>query len=547
MESDVSPLFGGEPELELLLDRVRFFGQRALASDCSSSAAGSSCRRRCSNGDRGSGKNALARLWRPVLTALEFVWPLSPQSALRRAVCESDIASAHELLRSRADPCGRCGEATAFAVIQEHWTLLSLLVDFGGHIDSRWRFRYGRGADAADDAAALAFELALGPAPLLRRLWARDDAGLELMLRAGAGARAEAPDERERRAGTTPLLWALALGSLRSARTLMRYGANVRARDRHGVGAAAIAAFSGNVELLEFVIVARAEVNVADARRQVPLYVACAAGHDAAARFLLCAGADPQLLAEGACVEAATPEGDFASAVLQRALRDVTMGAEASLAPSALRVEVLELSGRQRARLEVLSEETVESLVARLAIPACTSAKLLLKTPPSCITDEPLATLAAAGVTDGAQLTLVLSAEPAWRQLCGRWRFEQSTYCGFSYHDKHETYVFHPDGDVEYEAVDNFDDGESPESTVVRGRGTWRLDESANEEREHDVPAAGEPPTVETKAADDPVIVVECVAAERMESSGYFSVSRTEDHCLSMSQEWFLKNFKRMK
>lgn len=193
-------------------------------------------------------------------TVRGFVVPTS----LVAAAAEGNISQVHSLLRANADPNEKQGRAVCLALEREYWPLLMLLVERGGRL----------------------VDIEIANAALLRRVRAGDDAGLELVLRAGAQANARD------RVGVTPLLWAVALGTVTAVRCLVAFAADVQTRDGKGVGAVAAAAFRGEIAILNEVLAAHGNVESADRLKQTPLQFACFEGHLAIVDALLRVNAD---------------------------------------------------------------------------------------------------------------------------------------------------------------------------------------------------------------------------------------------------------------
>ncbi len=81
-------------------------------------------------------------------------------------------------------------------------------------------------------------------------------------------------------------------GDLETVLSMLRSGADVNARDRHGQTALMLAAHRGHRELVEVLAEAGADLNVAAKYNLTALMLAIVAGHAAVAGVLARAGAD---------------------------------------------------------------------------------------------------------------------------------------------------------------------------------------------------------------------------------------------------------------
>ena len=95
--------------------------------------------------------------------------------------------------------------------------------------------------------------------------------------------------------GRTILLWAIQERHLNIVKTLIRAGASVEARDKHGFTPLGHAASDGNLEAVEFLIKSGANVNRRSAAGS-PLHSACAWGQLKIVKVLLAHGANPSAL-----------------------------------------------------------------------------------------------------------------------------------------------------------------------------------------------------------------------------------------------------------
>lgn len=93
------------------------------------------------------------------------------------------------------------------------------------------------------------------------------------------------------------LLWAIQEQRLNVVKALVRAGASLEARDRHGFTAIDQAVGEGSLKIVEFLLKAGANVNGRTANG-TPLHTACAWRRPLIARLLLQHGADPSLLDE---------------------------------------------------------------------------------------------------------------------------------------------------------------------------------------------------------------------------------------------------------
>jgi ankyrin repeat protein len=89
-------------------------------------------------------------------------------------------------------------------------------------------------------------------------------------------------------------------GDVEGVRALLRAGADVDARDRHGQTALMLAAHDGHREVVEMLIAAGADLNVTAKYNLSALMLAIVAGHVPIARLLANAGADLRLRGSGA-------------------------------------------------------------------------------------------------------------------------------------------------------------------------------------------------------------------------------------------------------
>ena len=92
--------------------------------------------------------------------------------------------------------------------------------------------------------------------------------------------------------GNTPLLLAARVGDLASARVLVAAGADVNDAAAYGISATVLAAHSGNVELIEFLLESGADPNAAAAGYSA-LHAAILHRNERAVAALLGNGADP--------------------------------------------------------------------------------------------------------------------------------------------------------------------------------------------------------------------------------------------------------------
>ena len=89
-------------------------------------------------------------------------------------------------------------------------------------------------------------------------------------------------------------------GDLEGIRELLRDGANVDARNRHGQTALMLAAHRGHLKIAGVLVEAGADLNVIAKYTLTALMLAIVAGHDAVARLLVAAGADLRVRGSGA-------------------------------------------------------------------------------------------------------------------------------------------------------------------------------------------------------------------------------------------------------
>jgi ankyrin repeat protein len=104
---------------------------------------------------------------------------------------------------------------------------------------------------------------------------------------------------RERTHGQTALMWALSEQHWDAARTLVRNGADVRARSEGGFTPLMFTARFGNIDTARLLLESGADVNAAAANGVTSLLTAAVRGHVALATFLLDRGADPNADAAG--------------------------------------------------------------------------------------------------------------------------------------------------------------------------------------------------------------------------------------------------------
>ena len=89
-------------------------------------------------------------------------------------------------------------------------------------------------------------------------------------------------------------------GDVEAVRELVRSGADVDARDRHGQTALMLAAHRGHREIVELLVEAGADLDVAAKYNLTALMLAIVAGHAAVARVLVRAGANRDVRGVGA-------------------------------------------------------------------------------------------------------------------------------------------------------------------------------------------------------------------------------------------------------
>jgi len=89
-------------------------------------------------------------------------------------------------------------------------------------------------------------------------------------------------------------------GDVQAVRELLRSGADVDARDRHGQTALMLAAHRGHEEIAVLLAEAGADLNVTAKYNLTALMLAIVAGHPAVARVLIRAGADLEVRGTGA-------------------------------------------------------------------------------------------------------------------------------------------------------------------------------------------------------------------------------------------------------
>ena len=89
-------------------------------------------------------------------------------------------------------------------------------------------------------------------------------------------------------------------GDVETVRELLRAGADINARDRHGQTALMLAAHRGYYEMVEMLIGGGADLNVTAKFSLSALMLAITAGHADVARALARAGADLRLRGSGA-------------------------------------------------------------------------------------------------------------------------------------------------------------------------------------------------------------------------------------------------------
>ena len=103
------------------------------------------------------------------------------------------------------------------------------------------------------------------------------------------------PNGREPRWEQTALMWALAAGHSRLARTLVEHGAQVKARSREGFTPLLFAVQQDDLDSVRLLLDKGADLNYATPDDGNALTVASASGHEALGLFLLEQGADPNL------------------------------------------------------------------------------------------------------------------------------------------------------------------------------------------------------------------------------------------------------------
>jgi uncharacterized protein len=93
---------------------------------------------------------------------------------------------------------------------------------------------------------------------------------------------------------------AVTRGDVETVQELLRAGADINARDRHGQTALMLAAHRGDRELVEILVEGGADLNVTAKYNLSALMLAVTAGHVGVARLLAGAGADLRVRGSGA-------------------------------------------------------------------------------------------------------------------------------------------------------------------------------------------------------------------------------------------------------
>jgi ankyrin repeat protein len=93
---------------------------------------------------------------------------------------------------------------------------------------------------------------------------------------------------------------AVTRGEVETVRQLLRSGADVNARDRHGQTALMLAAHRGYREMVEILVEGGADLNLTAKYNLSALMLAVTAGHVGVARLLVRAGADLRVRGSGA-------------------------------------------------------------------------------------------------------------------------------------------------------------------------------------------------------------------------------------------------------
>eukprot|EP00929_Paragymnodinium_shiwhaense_P067788 TRINITY_DN34084_c0_g2_i1.p1 TRINITY_DN34084_c0_g2~~TRINITY_DN34084_c0_g2_i1.p1 ORF type:complete len:673 (+),score=168.62 TRINITY_DN34084_c0_g2_i1:93-2111(+) len=238
-------------------------------------------------------------------------------ATLAGAVSSANSALLTSLLEADADPNVEESRATLLAVRLERWEQLHLLVEAGGclpaeapptcpqgHRLEKCNGRSRRSAFRCDGCRsritsvhgcrACNYDLCghcikgadITTLAVLRSVVAPEDSRLSLLLQARAHLAGRD------RAGATPLLWAISLGTPTAVQSLLEAAADVQARDDRGIGVVSTAAYRGDLTILRDVIIAGGRVNSVDKVDQTPLHFACFRGQLLAVELLLSVRAD---------------------------------------------------------------------------------------------------------------------------------------------------------------------------------------------------------------------------------------------------------------
>ena len=119
------------------------------------------------------------------------------------------------------------------------------------------------------------------------------------MTRLLAGATVEDVNARERMAGQTALMWALAERHLDVVRVLTEHGADVHSGSASGFTPLMFAARHGDLDAVQLLLSRGADVNRAAKDGVTSLHVATVRGHVEVAEYLLEAGANPNATGPG--------------------------------------------------------------------------------------------------------------------------------------------------------------------------------------------------------------------------------------------------------